>query len=343
MGAEGRPARLLASILVHSRLMLAQVKERDGRCIVTGRQVRLCEAAHIFPYTAGKSHSKKNLDLWTVLRIFYGNEETLRLQELIYGEPGEEVTQKMTLVNRLHNMMTLGLESHLLFGDGEFLLKPLPEEHGPNELRTRVEIVPRMLGPNNVPLDVRPEAFDAVDDFPPITDQNLTLVHNGQDVTITTIDPVRLPLPSRELLDLRVFLVRVLRLAGRSGADMRELVYSSDEEGSVTAEEVEETAGTHPGPQGGSSADAPYPPASAQSPPNCSPSASSHGNCRSSPHAQQPGKLVDEATASNIQAPRTSRALKAREELWSMVKSAAAAVRPRKEKGRRHQADEAAA
>jgi hypothetical protein len=61
-------------------------------------------------------------------------------------------------------------------------------------------------------------------------------IRDGQIVSFTTDDPIKFPLPSRELLYLQSTLIRVLRMAGRAGWDVREMNESDRDVDSIINE-----------------------------------------------------------------------------------------------------------
>lgn len=61
------------------------------------------------------------------------------------------------------------------------------------------------------------------------------LIHDGHIVTLRTVDPIKTPLTSLELLNLQCHLVRVLRTADRAGGDMLETVASDFDISSVAS------------------------------------------------------------------------------------------------------------
>lgn len=61
------------------------------------------------------------------------------------------------------------------------------------------------------------------------------LIHDGHIVTLRTVDPIKTPLTSLELLNLQCHLVRVLRMADRAGGDMLETIASDFDISSVAS------------------------------------------------------------------------------------------------------------
>ncbi|KAH0563424.1 hypothetical protein GP486_001999, partial [Trichoglossum hirsutum] len=228
-------------------------KARDGCCVVTSEPPSQCEVCHILPYSVGKSQARSTIDLWTVLEMFWGSVRTANVKELIFGLEYQDSTAK-TLVNRLYNVLTLSRNAHGYWADGLFVLEPYPDD-GAHDQHTQRAVF-RWIYPNESSR-IGPGSFTDIDiaDATPALRTDLTgdghrvvlfnldtnqLVQDGDIVTFHTHDPITHPLPSRELLWLQCFLVRVLRMAGRAGWDMREMNYSDSDIDSVrTGDDLE--------------------------------------------------------------------------------------------------------
>jgi len=87
------------------------------QCTITGRPY--CEgfgieAAHIIPYAFANQASCRNLDLWKMLKMFYGVEDTNRM-----------CTTLASNVNSLGNLISLDNSIHSMFDNGTFKFEPL--------------------------------------------------------------------------------------------------------------------------------------------------------------------------------------------------------------------------
>lgn len=63
---------------------------------------------------------------------------------------------------------------------------------------------------------------------------------DGHIITFKTSDPVKAPLPHRDLMMLQCLLIRVLRIAGRGGQDMLQTFNSDDDISSLTSVSLEQ-------------------------------------------------------------------------------------------------------
>ncbi|MCJ1344561.1 hypothetical protein MMC31_002764 [Peltigera leucophlebia] len=162
-----------------------------------------------------------------------------RLQQLIFGSPETTTPHSKTRINALYNMLTLSPDAHNLWADGKFTLEPLGAEANLYQLRAAFRWTPpRSEDPKELGIATDPGTIELI----PLDEGELIFDHHtrseltdGHIVTITTHDPVIAPLPSRDLLMLQYFLIRVLRMAGRAGADMLETFDSDDEVSSIAA------------------------------------------------------------------------------------------------------------
>ncbi|KAH0562852.1 hypothetical protein GP486_002525 [Trichoglossum hirsutum] len=223
---------------------------RDGACVITGTGRKGSHAAHIIPYSVGKSQARASTDLWTVLRMFWGEDEISRLQSLIFGPPTDPPDPNArTLVNQLYNVITISAQAHMFWGHGYFVLEPHPEDNPQDTLTQRAVFYWVYPHPSSrvAPGEFTPIPLTA--ELPPVTDiepdEEVSLffrddmtgqprfVESGHIVTFRTDDPVLKPLPSRELLWLQCTLVRILRMAGRAGWDMQEMNYSERDVDSI--------------------------------------------------------------------------------------------------------------
>lgn len=63
---------------------------------------------------------------------------------------------------------------------------------------------------------------------------------DGHIITFKTSDPVKAPLPHRDLMMLQCLLIRVLRIASRGGQDMLQIFNSDDDISSLTSVSLEQ-------------------------------------------------------------------------------------------------------
>ena len=169
--------------------------------------------------------------------MFWGKERKEALHNCIFGDPNLIHPESKTLINRLYNMITLSAEVHIYWGLGHFILEPAMAESTPFELKKlRFQWIPSHRATDGVTMETLPSSLEA-----PLKPKYLVnvdtreAIHDGYIITLKTVDPIKAPLPSLELLNLQCHLVRVLRMAGRAGGDMLEIIESDSDISSVAA------------------------------------------------------------------------------------------------------------
>ncbi|KAI9759366.1 MAG: hypothetical protein M1840_003370 [Geoglossum simile] len=232
------------SLLV-MRIWVANTKAQDGACTITGTKASACEVAHIVPYSVGKSRACATGDLWAVLRMFWGEVRTQKLQNLVFGPQDLMESNAKTLVNRLYNVLTMSPDAHTYWANGFFVLEPHPEDDVDNLYTQRAVFY--WIYPHES-LQLEPGVFTSIQlthPTPPLSTlispgegyiglvdgraNPPRFIQDGHVIIFQTDDPVMRPLPSRELLWLQAILIRVLRMAGRAGWDMLEMNYSDSD------------------------------------------------------------------------------------------------------------------
>lgn len=170
--------------------------------------------------------------------MFWGTQRTTELQQLIFGDSDDAHVNSIrkTRINALYNMITLSPDAHTLWGAGDFILEPLGEDKI-HESKAIFRQMPVCEGPNEVSIKFEISSFQInyANVEPLFNNVARTVIEDGHEVTFSTSDPITKPLPSRYLLELQSFLIRILRLAGRAGNDMLE-TFDSDRDVSSLAE-----------------------------------------------------------------------------------------------------------
>ncbi|KAI9773069.1 MAG: hypothetical protein M1840_008189 [Geoglossum simile] len=232
-----------------------EAKGRDGRCPITGYHQRFCRAAHIFPYSLGKSQARSTIDLWAVLRMFWGDDPTNELRDLIFGPPTDDDnadSTSKTLINKLYNVITLAPDAHMLWAEGVFVLEPHSDDDPDDQHNLRAVFY--WVYPHEYTLPA-PGIYPLININSPLPPISPTLspgpgytglingrvsppsfVEDGRIISFSTNDPITSPLPSRQLLYLQATLTRVLRMAGRAGWDVRWMNESERDVDSVVNE-----------------------------------------------------------------------------------------------------------
>lgn len=206
----------------------SQSLDRDCRCIITNiwNPVALV-GCHIYPNSLGQAGYKPSF--WEGLSLFWSQEKVQEWQSILDGARGPEV---------LCNMITLNALAHNAWDGGLFALKHISgnEDGQGNTMQLQFHWL-RPLSPAKKLLTLtefssKPsfasDADSGVDDF--YLHDNITHqpIKSGQVINLETRSRIKLPLPSKSLIDLQWFLHRIRALS--AGAFPDELELDDDED-----------------------------------------------------------------------------------------------------------------
>ncbi|KAG5291808.1 hypothetical protein I7I48_03723 [Histoplasma ohiense] len=192
--------------------------ERDGEgCVFT--KTAPYQVAHIYPNCLIESPSVRRIPhFWKVLEAFWTQDKINSWRSLIFRDPENPLKP----FDACFNLICMSNTLHALWGDGHFAIRPLNYNDDKTKLEAEIHWLPRY---NHGPLDTIPldtptlssrglqNSFykSGVPTFPiSIDGQAIT---SGHKVVFETTDPKRLPLPSRELLEMQWALNRVLSMS----------------------------------------------------------------------------------------------------------------------------------
>ncbi|KAL2000224.1 hypothetical protein VTN02DRAFT_3396 [Thermoascus thermophilus] len=183
-------------------------KQRDRCCVLT-QATNPIHASHIVPFSLPTRSADMRLQFWRVLRQYWTPQRVGSWKDLILRNPTETSRNLITLAPGAQvqfywlcpgQLESLTIDTSLLPEDPEadFVLQPptLPADLGQGGQKSVTGLTPnvRLYNCN--------------------TDTKLT---SGQRITLTTTDPVDMPLPSWEILQLHWLLHRVLALCAAAG------------------------------------------------------------------------------------------------------------------------------
>lgn len=208
---------------------------------MTRAEVEICHAAHRFPYYLGKSRDESKRSLGCNRDVLGQGEERGALQV--------HISRSKSCFSQLKNPNQSALQHGHPAPRSAYTLGPWLFYFGTldgRKHRTRVEIrfqwTPNHQITDGVTIETLPSSLET----PPkpkflMNEDTGKFIQDGDIFTLRTVDPIKKPLPSLELLNLQCYLVRVLRLAGRAGGDMLETVESDIDLSSVAASDDLET------------------------------------------------------------------------------------------------------
>jgi hypothetical protein len=167
---------------------------------------------------------KREIELWSVLEMFWGVDETAQCQEILFGPPRLTQSGSRTLINRLENLITLSSTAHVYWSHGAFALKHI--SGGSHQGTTEMVLELHWL-PKHPELDRLVHADEIVDNRSVLWLDDVGLFDlptgrrlcSGHQVTLSTADAMNRPLPDERLIILQWLLSRVLRMSG-AGEDL---------------------------------------------------------------------------------------------------------------------------
>ncbi|OJZ92434.1 hypothetical protein ASPFODRAFT_177278 [Aspergillus luchuensis CBS 106.47] len=203
---------------------ISKCRERDqNACILTGYREPL-EVAHIFPYSLGQ-RKKTELDIfWENLQGYWSDEKIAKWKEQVLGPSGTETCS---------NLMCMSNLAHKLWETARFALNPLSISEDEKVLKVRFFWMPinkfsDAMSSRDVPSPFPDGCLSSIKVEGKLNAKLFNIntgkaLRSGDVITFKTDDPVGLPLPSMELLNMQWALHRVLALSGAADATDEEL------------------------------------------------------------------------------------------------------------------------
>ena len=213
-----------------------QCKQRDRVCVVS-RQGAL-EACHIFPHCAfgGGDSNKRVADFWSILRWFWSPDKVDSWRAKIFRN---DTTSMFVGVETIENMLTLTETLHRFHTEGAFALRPIRMSDDKTQLELEFHWLVRQQRDSAERVDLMEQPLSSRDlsysrreliacRFDDVTKP--TLLVSGTRFTMTTEDPIKLPLPDPGLLEMQWHLQRVMAMSGAAGWREEDFDYEDPEE-----------------------------------------------------------------------------------------------------------------
>ncbi|KAE8339790.1 hypothetical protein BDV24DRAFT_72740 [Aspergillus arachidicola] len=224
-----------------NKTLSRKAKDRDNdSCVIRKDKVGL-QIAHIYPWCLLSGNetnvSRSYPPFWRMLRYFWSPARISLWHSEIFTNPKRPGTP----YDSISNLICLSSDLHQAWTDGRFSLRPLEYNAENTELKFQFYYQP---APNHslddrISLLTRPESSRDLDGLYKnqhglfrltIVDDNgqVLRVRSGQEFTLKTSDPVNLPLPSKQLMEMAWILARVVNLSG-AGEEKEIEEFSSDD------------------------------------------------------------------------------------------------------------------
>ena len=205
---------------------------------MTGRT--LPDACHIYPYCLlRKQKADLRRKFWDILETFWSKDQIKTWQNELFSNPDGNGKETAT------NIICLSKDAHAYWNKGYFAIQPTFLSPDKKKLIITFFWQAKFKGDSdeNVNLQIQPPSTrDLLDNGEQgtclTTVSNLHLIKSGERFVLTTDDPVKLPLPSFELLRLQFFLQRVSGMAG--AAEPLDLEGWSDDDAAGDAADIED-------------------------------------------------------------------------------------------------------
>ncbi|KAL2849497.1 hypothetical protein BJY01DRAFT_245938 [Aspergillus pseudoustus] len=202
-----------------------QTSERDkGKCVI--RRVTPVRIVEIYPrslFGRNLSRARAYPPFWDMLKYFWTPARIAGWRQQIHSD----CRNPMRAFDNLSNLMCLSADLQQMWALGIFALKPLGYSDDRMKLEVQFFWQPRPSHSINqhIPLLTRPRSSR---DLPGVIEDDIIQtgsaflndrsewqkIMSGQRFTFTTPDPIKLPLPSKELLEMQWVLSRLVNLSG---------------------------------------------------------------------------------------------------------------------------------
>ncbi|PGH15998.1 hypothetical protein AJ80_05341 [Polytolypa hystricis UAMH7299] len=227
--SSGHRKRRRDGVQMRDQLQSELCRKRDQRRCVITKSGEPVEVAHIFPFAMRGLQTEEaraqRFSPWKTLKLFWTEEKVNRWLSAI---------QATTETPK--NLFCLAPHAHAYQGKAYFALKYL----GSNEENTSRTVVfmwlPHFDKPHSLRVCTEPSAApviqlrkDGAGGVVGLWDVSTeSPISTGDQIVLETTDPVGLPLPDVDLLELHWVLQRVVAMAG--GAEPRDETYEADDE-----------------------------------------------------------------------------------------------------------------
>jgi len=204
-----------------SGTVATQCKQREGLCAVT-RQSAL-EACLIYPHCAFDGGNPRVRSYWDILRFFWPLEKVDSWRAKIFGD---DTASTPLGTETIQNMLTLTVTLHRWHSEGAFALRPVRMSNDKTRLELEFHWLAQQQRDPTASVDLMEQPASSRDlpysrrgavccRFEDVTKP--TLLISGTRFTMTTEDPVNLPLPDAGLLEMQWHLQRVVAMTGAAG------------------------------------------------------------------------------------------------------------------------------
>lgn len=207
---------------VRNRQVAERCKKRDHDLCVISR-ISAVEACHIYPwYAFGGRDSTRVENFWMTLRMFWPKDKVDSWYKKIFQDERTDVPRG---TETCENMLTLTSTLHRFHSAAAFALRPVRVLADKTQLELEFHWLPYQQRDSTAEVDLleqplssrgRKESKPGYQFFRSGEGGPSNLI-SGTRFTMTTDDPILLPLPDPGLLELQWHLQRILAMSGAAG------------------------------------------------------------------------------------------------------------------------------
>ncbi|KAL4881020.1 hypothetical protein BJY04DRAFT_64100 [Aspergillus karnatakaensis] len=201
-----------------SQRLAALARERDGGiCVISGSAP--CDVAHIFAHYLLKPKTKQTAsemcvpNIWSVLSLFWSPEQIRKWRHAIFQDDSPSAAG----TDGVFNLICLRPDLQRAWAQGLFALRPTNLSDDMKSMDLEFHWLPRYQHKFDATISIAEQPLSTrnlnkVDDCFIFRDSGHKIV-SGSIIKLTTSDPVRIPLPSYDLLELAWHLARIISMS----------------------------------------------------------------------------------------------------------------------------------
>ncbi|KAH8820781.1 hypothetical protein F5884DRAFT_866722 [Xylogone sp. PMI_703] len=177
-------------------------------CVLTGAG-RPIELAHIYPISMDRFIDNKCF--WAGLKVYWKADRVEKWKNALFTEKSTEVCQ---------NLICMCPNAHAYWGKAYFALKVINVSDDKKSMTVKFFWLKRGKRNARATLDTTPEMptdLDSINKAKLYSTSNDQVIKSGTSIEITTDDPRKKPLPSKELLDMQWVLHNLAAMSGAAG------------------------------------------------------------------------------------------------------------------------------
>ncbi|KAK1149752.1 hypothetical protein N8T08_005306 [Aspergillus melleus] len=177
---------------------------------------------YLLPFYRGPNITKTYPPFWDMLEYFWSSTRIKAWKDKIFVDPNQPRKQ----VDSVENQLCMSKDLHYLWTEGRFVLRPLEYNADKSVLEVEWHWQAGANHNGTVYVNTSIQSSRGLDDCLTVGGGSRKImipsaIRTGDKFQLRTNDPINLPLPSKELLDMQFVLSRIVNLSG--AADIPDL------------------------------------------------------------------------------------------------------------------------